>query len=414
MPRVATNLRRLAIGLTSVNEAEFVALVDLARPLVAEGAPAVLVVPALDRAATARRVRELVGDDPCVVVEPAHEYLRNGHARAVLVGADPATRGHGIAATVAWLSSLRDADAATGDGASPDPADVVAWLGSDAIPAGYRTGGRGPYRAPTAVAVGQDRVLVHTAWGAKLLAFASDRSLTPDLALDGVYDPPFVRFLERHVAAGAFVVDVGANIGVFSVLLAQLVGPAGHVMALEADPEVHAVLQENLDLNYVGGWSRALPVAAYSSRTQLAFHRTSAFRGNGSLRDPDARGACVATDLPSTIVVEAAPLDELVPADADVALVKVDVEGAERHVLEGLAGTIAEGRVRTVAIEFVRALFGDEWEPLVRLLGDYRDGHGASFATVAPDGSPVRRSLEEAVEIGAFPQLLIEFGPAHG
>lgn len=410
----ASSLHRLAIGLTSVNEAEFVALVDLARPLVAEGAPAVLVVPALDGVATARRVRELVGDDPCVVVEPAHEYLRTGHARAVLVGADPATRGHGVAASVAWLRSLRDAGSVMADGASPDPADVVAWLGSDAVPVGRRTDGRGPSPAPAAVAVGEDRLLVRTAWGAKLLAFASDRSLTPDLALDGVYDPSFVRFLERHVGAGAFAVDVGANVGVFSVLLAQLVGPGGQVMALEADPEVHGVLQENLDLNYVSGWSRALAVAAYSSRAQLAFHRRSRFRGNGSLRDHHARHAGVVTDSSSTVVVEAAPLDELVPAGVDVALVKVDVEGAERHVLEGLARTIAEGRVRMVAIEFVRALFGDEWEPLVRLLGDFRESHGATFATVAPDGSPVTRSLEEAVEMGAFPQLLIEFGSSHG
>lgn len=412
---MAASAFRLAVGLTSGNEAEFVALVDMAGPLVAEGAPAVLVVPALDRAATRRRVRELVGDDPCVVVEPAHEYLRNGHDRAVLVGADPAVRGHGVAASVAWLRSLRGASAVSAAGASPDPADVLTWLGSDVLSARRRAGGREASPGPVAVALGDDRLLVRTPWGAKLLAFAGDRSLTPDLALDGVYDPAFVRFLEQHVAAGAFVVDVGANVGVFSVLLAQLVGPAGHVMALEADPEVHAVLQENLDLNYVSGWARALSVAAYSSPAQLAFHRTGTFRGGGTLRDRDAPGAGgLVTDSCPTVVVEAAPLDDLVPADAEVALVKVDVEGAERHVLEGLARAIADGRVGTVAIEFVRALFGDEWEPLVRLLADYRTRYGASFATVAPDGSPVRRSLEEAAEIGAFPQLLVDFGPARG
>lgn len=409
----ATPLRRLAIGLTSVNEAEFVALVDLARPVVEEGAPAVLVVPALDGAATARRVRELVGDDPFVVVEPAHEYLRNGHDRAVLVGADPATRGHGVASSVAWLGSLRGEGAAGEGGGSPDPADVVAWLGSDVAPGGPREG-RGATPAPAAVPVGGGRVLVRTAWGARLLAFTGDRTLMPDLALDGVYDPPFVRYLEGNVAAGDFVVDAGAGVGVFSVLLARLVGPAGHVMALEADPEAHGVLRENLDLNHVGGWSQALAVAAYSSTAQLSLHRRSRFVGDGPPLAAAARGAGVATDPSSPVVVEAAPLDDLVPAGVDVALVRIDAEGAGRHGLEGLAGTIAEGRVRTVAIGFVRALFGDEWEPLVGLLGAYRDRYGASFATVAPDGSPVRRSLEEAVGIGAFPQLLIGFGPAHG
>lgn len=401
---------RLAVGLSARNEAEFVALVGLAGPLLARGAPVTVVVPALDHGATTRHVTALVGSGTSLTVEPAHEYLERGHDRVALVGDDPVARGQSLPEALRWLQSILDGHA--GDTrVGPDPGHVVAWLGGSSFPRPVADGGEVPTSAYAVVPLENGRSLIRTAWGAKLLAFSADRSLTPDLALDGVYDPAFVRFLERNVGAGSAAVDVGANVGVFAVRLAQLVGPSGSVLALEADPDIHAVLQENLDLNYVSGWARAVAVAAYSSTTDLTFHRTSRFRGNGSLREKGAvyQAGC-RTDVCSTIVVEAVRLDDLL-SDADhVSLVKVDVEGAERHVLEGLSGTIADGRVDTVAIEFVRAGFGEEWEPLCALLAGYRKRNGATFSTVAPDGSRIHRELEDAVGIGAFPQLLIDFG----
>lgn len=406
---------RLALGLTPSTEAEFVALVDMARPLLAEGVPAELVVPALDQGFARRRVANLVGVDSVVVVEPAHEYLRRGHDRVALVGDDPIGRGRSLAAALAWLHSLLDGpvpEPGEGPDTDPGPGQVVAWLGD----------GRVASRPPAAdvvdrvgslpvVPLENGRLLVRTAWGGTLLAFTSDRSLTPDLVLDGAYDPAFVRFLERHLRVGGVAVDVGANVGLFSVRMAQLVGPSGSVLALEADPEVHGVLQENLDMNYVSGWAQALAVAAFSSIGQLTFHRTTRFRGIGSLLENGASGAGGYTsETYSTITVDAVLLDDLLSDMGDVDLVKIDVEGAERHVLEGISRTIGQGRVRTLAIEFVRAVLGAEWDPLCALLATYRDRYGASFATVAPDGSRVHRELEEAVRIGAFPQLLVDFG----
>lgn len=406
---------RLALGLTSSTEAEFVALVDLAAPLLAEGIPAELVVPALDQRSVCSRVADLVGQGSVVVVEPAHEYLRRGHDRVALVGDDPIGRGRSLGAALAWLRSLLDGPAPEtdeGPDTDPDPGQVVAWLGDARVvsrpPAADAVDRVG---ALPVVPLENGRLLVRTAWGGTLLAFTSDRSLTPDLVLDGVYDPAFVRFLERHLRVGGVAVDVGANVGLFSVRMAQLVGASGSLLALEADPEVHAVLQENLDMNYVSGWAQALAVAASSTTGELSFHRTTRFRGNGSLLENGASGAGgYTTEAYSTIKVDGVRLDDLLLDAGNVDLVKIDVEGAERQVLEGLSRTIAEGRVRTLAIEFVRTVLGAEWAPLCALLATYRDRHGASFATVAPDGSPVHRALDEAVRIGAFPQLLIDFG----
>lgn len=407
--------RRLAVGLIPATEGEFVAFVELARPLLTDESPAMVVVPALDEHRTTARVEALVGDCPHLTVEPAHEYLRRGHDNTALVADDPVERGRSLVKALHWLRSPPDGPAGgrgdRRDGA-PDPSEVVAWLGLAFVAA--------PRAAAPAVAgpipvvpLGDGRLLVRTAWGGTLVAFAADRSLTPDLALDGVYDPAFVRFLERELREGDTVVDVGANVGLFSVRMAQLVGPTGSVLALEADPEIHAVLQENLDLNYVSGWARALAVAAYSSQSTLTFQRTRRFRGNGALEGMGTSvGDGYATESYETMTVEALPLDSLLGDANRVRLVKIDVEGAERHALEGMSGLIAEGRVETVAIEFVKAVLGREWEALCRHLARLRDCHDALFATLAADGSSVARSLDDAMAVGAFPQLLIEFpGP---
>lgn len=406
--------RRLAVGLTSDNEAEFVALVELLRPLLADGLETVVVVPALDHDATARQVAQLVGPGPSVVVEPAHVYLRRGHDRTALVDDDPVKRGRSLAGALTWLRTLDGGLAPAAD--DLEPSEVVSWLGRATFPVPSSARGGAHRGSIAAIPLGDGRLLLRTAWGGKLVVFSADRSLTPDLALDGVYDPAFVRFLERTLPAGGMVVDVGANVGVFTVRMAQLVGPSGSVLALEADPEVHAVLQENLDMNYVSGWTRSLPVAAYSTRETLTFRRTSRFRGNGSIQGMGtSEGNGYATESYADITVDAVPLDDVLADVPHVDLVKIDVEGAERHVLEGLSRTIADGRVTTVAIEFVRAVLGAEWDPLCRRLATYRDGHGASFATVAADGAAVPIELDDAVRVAAFPQVLIHFGGAgHG
>ena len=409
MTSVDPATRRLAVGLVASNEAEFVALVGLSRPVVADGTAAVLVVPALDREATTSRVARLVGQAPGVVVEAAHEYLRHGHDRSALVGDDPVERGRSLVDALDWLRHPAPEDHRA-PGAVPGPAEVLAWLGQERFlpPAAQVPAGSAGRTA--VVPLGDGRLLLRTAWGGKLVVFARDRSLTPDLALDGVYDPSFVRFLERNITAGAVVVDVGANVGLFAVRMAQLAGPSGSVLALEADPELHAVLQENLDMNYVGGWARGLALAAYSSRASLTFARTTLFRGNGAIQGMGTTdGHGYSSESYAPITVEAVPLDELLADAGPVDLVKIDVEGAERHVLEGLSTTIDEGRVRTVAIEFVRAVLGQEWEPLCRLLATYRDRNLASFATIGPDGSRLPIELDDAIRVGAYPQLVVDF-----
>jgi FkbM family methyltransferase len=136
------------------------------------------------------------------------------------------------------------------------------------------------------------------------------------------------------------VYDIGANIGLFSLLAARLVGAAGHVTAFEADPEIAARLRENVGRNQ-GAPISVEGKAVWSSSSPVFFARADAEvspdRGLGHVVDND-----VEKSAPGTIRVEAVTVDEYVMKSGAPNFIKCDVEGAEVEVFRGAAKLLNE------------------------------------------------------------------------
>src|SRR3954447_9594533 len=79
--------------------------------------------------------------------------------------------------------------------------------------------------------------------------------------LFGTWEPNITGYVKRALRTGDTFIDVGANIGYFSMLASKLVGPGGSVVALEASPEFYEIVQENIRLNNCGN-VRPVNVAA--------------------------------------------------------------------------------------------------------------------------------------------------------
>ncbi len=141
--------------------------------------------------------------------------------------------------------------------------------------------------------------------------------------------------LVRHLGPGGVLYDVGANVGFFSLLASRLVGPEGHVYALEPAPESALVLRHHAALNRIENVAVLEKAAA-------------AHRGRGRLQLVDDRswsklegfGEHPGTEL--VVEVELVTIDELQLRPPTV--VKVDVEGAELTVLEGMVTTLERHR----------------------------------------------------------------------
>jgi FkbM family methyltransferase len=146
----------------------------------------------------------------------------------------------------------------------------------------------------------------------------------------GEWEPSLTRFLSETLQEGDVFVDVGANIGYFSLLASARVGPTGRVISIDASLSNFAALQANLRRNGVENVSgihaavmdRRQTIATYFGDEGNAGH-ASVIAGHGTRQEG---------------TVEAYPLSDLVPP-ADwprIRVIKVDVEGAEAEVLRGL------------------------------------------------------------------------------
>jgi predicted methyltransferase len=97
------------------------------------------------------------------------------------------------------------------------------------------------------VYVGGNRVLTTTVHGQSLFVDSRGLSLSPQIILDGSWEPGVTQALRSLVKLGMTIVEIGANIGYFTTLPGRLVGPRGCVRAFEANPKIFDLLTESID-----------------------------------------------------------------------------------------------------------------------------------------------------------------------
>jgi len=169
--------------------------------------------------------------------------------------------------------------------------------------------------------------------------------ISREVCFTGLYEPPVTRVFTHYARPGAAIADVGANWGYFTLVAAPAVGPSGSVVALEPDPRQFDALSRNVALN---GFAhvQCIEAAASSSdgRVTLAgFADEEANRGVSRIADGGQGGP--------TFDVRAVRLDALLPGPEGIDLVKIDVEGAEDLVLEGMRDGLRSRRYRALVLE---------------------------------------------------------------
>lgn len=174
------------------------------------------------------------------------------------------------------------------------------------------------------------------------------------LLTEGRWEPHVGRVVQAVLRPGDVFVDVGANIGYFSLMGACLVGQEGHVYALEPCRRTFARLLEHIRLNGLNNVT-ALPLAASNCNGTAVMHFLTA----------NNTGASTLRPCPQTAqdeVVFTFPLDSLLAGIGTVPrLVKIDVEGLEMDVLRGMRVTLTKHRpfvVAEVVESFLRERMG--------------------------------------------------------
>lgn len=173
----------------------------------------------------------------------------------------------------------------------------------------------------------------------------------------GVREEDQLRIIQEEMRPGMVVLDLGANIGYYALLEACLVGPTGHVYAIEPARENYDLLRENIALNPEGRWIEHFHLAVSdrpgTERLYLSKHSNCHALFADVIRD-EAGGSPGFEDIP----VE--DLDSFCADKRPVDFLRMDVEGYEVKVFRGMRRMVASSsREMKILFEVHRGRYDD-------------------------------------------------------
>lgn len=211
---------------------------------------------------------------------------------------------------------------------------------------------------------------MRTIFGARMRCDARDYIQNRILHF-GVWEPNITQIFLSHIRSGDTIVDIGANVGYYSLLASKLVGEGGAVISIEASPTIADRLRRNISDNGYGN-VRVANVAVSDRLGTVTLYAGPI--SNSGLTTTVARPGFSASHQ-----IDAMPLDEILSGDElkRVTFIKIDVEGAECPVLQRILDRLdGYPRLSRIVVEASVREAGDVWHDLfVRML---RSGFSAS------------------------------------
>jgi FkbM family methyltransferase len=204
--------------------------------------------------------------------------------------------------------------------------------------------------------------------GLNLRLDPTDKMITEMILRDGSYEHGETELLSGFLHPGDTFIDVGANIGWYTLVASRIVGAKGRVFAFEPAPGSFELLACNAALNHCDN-ARLEPKALSDKHTSISLNLGVTNKGHNSiLKTPDTG---------ESVSVEAVSLDEYLGSDpGDIALIKIDTEGAEGFVLAGMEQTLRKHPRTVLFMEFYPTLIRQAgFEPLSLLQRFHDSGY---------------------------------------
>ncbi len=212
----------------------------------------------------------------------------------------------------------------------------------------------------------------------KLYASREDTLVGREIIDTGEYEPELTRVFREYLRPGMDVLDIGANIGYFSLLAASLVGPSGVVYSWEPSPANVKMIYASQMVNQFSN----IEIIQAAASDRLGLLRYFRSLSNGSVGDPARTGP---ENILSAETVMGLRIDDVIPQNAAIGFVKVDIEGHEFKAMSGATKTL----------ERCRPVIASEFSPL---------------ALEWASGVSGRQYLEFFAQLGYRPQVITEQG----
>jgi FkbM family methyltransferase len=196
------------------------------------------------------------------------------------------------------------------------------------------------------------------------------------LLMSWAFEPKTRARVAAFLRTGDVFIDVGANIGIYSILAASR---GAHVVAIEPHPQICAELMENLSLNSLERAVHVVSCAAGERPTSVPFGRAYPDNGGSSRQVPAQASALLVPVMPLAGILATLAVEE-------VRLIKIDVEGAELEVVQGLFGAGAGRPPDAIVLEYIPTHFS--YARAGRSPITYLEQLGYAIETI--DGAPYR------------------------
>jgi FkbM family methyltransferase len=168
--------------------------------------------------------------------------------------------------------------------------------------------------------------------GQSMLLNSKDKGLSQELLVYGIHEPFLTTLISNKIENGAIVVELGANIGYYTLKECLLVKPYGKVIAIEPDPRSRFLLEQNIAINGHSNNVIVIPVAIASHRNKGKLMLRSAYNITSIKSNVLANNLSKADE----IEIELVPLDEIILHEKRIDMIRMDIEGYEYEVIKGM------------------------------------------------------------------------------
>ena len=220
-----------------------------------------------------------------------------------------------------------------------------------------------------------------------------------DLSINGVYGELDTKIIREEIHEGDIVIDVGANIGYYTLIFAQLVGSSGKVFAFEPEPKNFEILKKNIEINNYQNIVAEQKIVSDKSGIVKLFIAEHGIVGHRINQQKSSQ---------KFIEVESIILDNYIKKlnlDNKINFIKIDVEGSEPKVLEGAKEIMQKSNQLKIFTEFNREAvkkYSVEPKEMIDLL--YRNG----FKIYLPNYKENKINLTNVNELLTSKETLLE------
>lgn len=218
--------------------------------------------------------------------------------------------------------------------------------------------------------LGKNRYLAVTAYGHKIFLDTRDISLAPHIIVGGLWETWITQRILESLREGYQVVEIGCNVGWYTLLIAQQIGTSGKLIGFEANPSLVQLATDSLSVN--GYLDRVClhEIAVSDCNGESYFNVRERYQGGSGFREPSQDELQNYKDKNQQITVKTVALDDfLVGKDRQVNFMKIDAEGAEPKIFNGMINILKEN----TDIEIVMEYDASHSKPTVEMMRSFYD-----------------------------------------